>query len=657
MSNHNPLIYETLPAPKGDESLTHDDLHHLPFEQVRRYDHDGGFDLVFPMINPAGEIDNLICYPSTEQRPHMARDYQNHACLMPANQKSFDGEVVLAVIGIDNAYKLSSQMLGGKSVKVLTLPSFAGGCFAQMVKAHRPQYALTTHDQSDLIDRLASIVGVEVISTIADVSTALESQSLDELLSDETNTQRHTQAWGEVKPLSVGVERCNPYPVQAFGNLQSVVEKIAWYSQTPHSMAGQSVLGALSTIGQIFVNAPMGYEHKPASLFLLTQAPSGAGKTQVNRLAYKAIYEHSQRIYEQFIQDVQEWQNAKENLKGREKADYLNFHHEPVNNAPIIKDATTEIILDRFISGTVKNQSWATSEAGQFFGGYSLKADTVGNSLSSFTTLWSEGEASRMRKTNAKNGNYKTSAYDCRLTLDLSGQQIIIASAMNDPLLNEQGILARCLLSCEPSFIGSRDWCSAQRMNANPYNDEALQEFWGRCLQLLEKDVNQDRVNMPFADGAREYLARYQQSAENRQRKGEPLAHLSAFASRMAENATRIATLLAFYDDRQSLEVEYLERAFMLVEYSINERLNYDSTPSDTPSDTEKLLAWLIKYCRQQQTNHLAYSYAQSNVGNKALRHKEAFALAVQTLQDTNHVKVIEQDNKRMIYINPKFLS
>lgn len=364
-------------------------------------------------------------------------------------------------------------------------------------------------------------------------------------------------------------------------------------------------------------------------------------------------------MYKEFKTLMDEYQNTKDTLRGKERAEYLATNYEPINRTLTIKDATTERILDRFVVDGIFNQSWASDEAGQFFGGHSLKADTHANAISSFTNLWSVGEASRMRSTRIKGATHKTNAYDCRMTLDLAGQAVILENAINDPLLRGQGFLARFLMSAEPSLIGHRDW----QTDRDPYQDPMMMGFWQKCWALLERGCKYHpngtpkRLNMPFGKGAKQVLKDYQQRIEYEQQQGARLANMTAFASRMAENASRIATLLAFYDGCEQLEANYLHKAFLLTDYSMNEWLSYGEQASDEPSDIEKLLAWLVKKCKAQMVDSLPYAFAQSNIGVRALRKKEPFALAVQVLYETNHVKLIEDNGKRTITINPCLLS
>jgi hypothetical protein len=461
--------------------------------------------------------------------------------------------------------------------------------------------------------------------------------------------------WGEPEPLRQKVIFKNPYPLGAFnGVLGEAVQAIAYYAQVPLSIAGQAVLGALSTLGQGYVNAPMGYEHKPASLFLLTEAESTAGKTQASRLAYYAIHQHEKMQYKAFIEAIDEWQAQKDSLKGKERAEFIASEPQPQNPNTTVRDITIEALLDKFIIGDCKNLSLSSDEAGQFFGGHTMKSDTVSNALSSLTTLWSDGRANRERSIKSQYGTPKTTAYDVRLTIDLAGQRAIIEPALNDSLMNGQGFLARFLISCEPSLIGERDWNSEQRLNANPYTDQRLITFWQRCNCLLDPLPTErldERFNLPFGNGAKKLLADYQQSVEHRQKQGKQLEYLRAFAGRMAENATRIATLFAYFDNQKALNVEYLERAFLLVEYSINERLRYAEIQTQDKNDTEKLIEWIISKATGKNPPMLNKSFISQNAPT-ALRGKKLDGL-LWDLESMGYLRIEQQERKKLVFINP----
>ena len=601
---------------------------------------------------------NLAIFPLNNAEPFPLHGLEND-CFILGN-----GGQVVAVASLDTAIELYPYLtINGEYSIIAPLKDWQ---FERMVKAHASHSQVTLFTDYPTGKQLETTFkgyNVRLVATVDTITDLVTNYLLDEIINDpnkEPALQTKVKElngieWGEPEPLRQKVIFKNPYPLGAFnGILGEAVQAIAYYAQVPLSIAGQAVLGALSTLGQGYVNAPMGYEHKPASLFLLTEAESTAGKTQASRLAYYAIHQHEKMQYKAFIEAIDEWQTQKDSLKGKERAEFIASEPQPQNPNTTVRDITIEALLDKFIIGDCKNLSLSSDEAGQFFGGHTMKSDTVSNALSSLTTLWSDGRANRERSIKSQYGTPKTTAYDVRLTIDLAGQRAIIEPALNDSLMNGQGFLARFLISCEPSLIGERDWNSEQRLNANPYTDQRLITFWQRCNCLLDPLPTErldERFNLPFGNGAKKLLADYQQSVEHRQKQGKQLEYLRAFAGRMAENATRIATLFAYFDNQKALNVEYLERAFLLVEYSINERLRYAEIQTQDKNDTEKLIEWIISKATGKNPPMLNKSFISQNAPT-ALRGKKLDVLLCD-LESMGYLRIEQQERKKLVFINP----
>ena len=601
---------------------------------------------------------NLAIFPLDNREPFPLHGLEND-CFILGN-----GGQVVAVASLDTAIELYPYLtINGEYSLIAPLKDWQ---FENLVKAHASQSQVTLFTDYPTGKQLETTFkgyNVRLVATVDTITDLVINYPLDEIINDpnkEPALQTKVKElngieWGEPEPLRQKVIFKNPYRLGAFnGVLGEAVQAIAYYAQVPLSIAGQAVLGALSTLGQGYVNAPMGYEHKPASLFLLTEAESTAGKTQASRLAYYAIHQHEKMQYKAFIEAIDEWQTQKDSLKGKERAEFIASEPQPQNPNTTVRDITIEALLDKFIIGDCKNLSLSSDEAGQFFGGHTMKSDTVSNALSSLTTLWSDGRANRERSIKSQYGTPKTTAYDVRLTIDLAGQRAIIEPALNDSLMNGQGFLARFLISCEPSLIGERDWNSEQRLNANPYTDQRLITFWQRCNCLLDPLPTErldERFNLPFGNGAKKLLADYQQSVEHRQKQGKQLEYLRAFAGRMAENATRIATLFAYFDNQKALNVEYLERAFLLVEYSINERLRYAEIQTQDKNDTEKLIEWIISKATGKNPPMLNKSFISQNAPT-ALRGKKLDGL-LWDLESMGYLRIEQQERKKLVFINP----
>ena len=614
---------------------------------------------------------NLAIFPLNNAEPFPLHGLEND-CFILGN-----GGQVVAVASLDTAIELYPYLTINGEYSLIA--PFKDWQFERMVKAHASHSQVTLFTDYPTGKQLETTFkgyNVRLVATVDTITDLVTNYLLDEIINDpnkEPALQTKVKElngieWGEPEPL----EDTNPtptrYPIEAWqGVLRQAIEAIAHHAQVPLAMAGQCILGALSTIGQRYINAPMGHEHKPACLYLITEGESGSGKTQANKYSHYSITKWEKNAYQLFVERLQEWEADRNALKGGERTHYEATVPKPTNESMIVTDATIEAVLDKFIIDGLPNQSWTTSEAGQFLNGHSMKSDTAGNALSSLTSVWSGDPVSRLRSQRGKNAIPFTNAYDARLTLDIMGQRVILEPALNDPLMNGQGFLPRCLIACPKSLIGSRQWATPERMNQSPYDDPRLLAYWARCDILLDPpqtEITRDitgkevRFNMPFADQqARQTLANFQDEIEGRQAKGRALEYLRAFASRMAENASRIASLMAFFDCQKSVSVDYLERAFMLVEYSIAERLRYlDAKPTEK-TDSQKLIDWIVKQCKVKGVTQLSYADTQSKVNPKHLRAKANFELCINVLSDKKYIQVITLDNTRYIEVNPSLLS
>ena len=618
------------------------------------------------LYNQHYQPSNLAIFPLDNTEPFLLHDFKNDGFIFG------NGEQVLIINDLTIAMIIAiyTKTRGEDYTVIAPLDK---GQFYNLIKAHAKQsqvMIITDYEQGLEYERTFKGDNVKLAKVVDILEDLIVTHSINDILalSDTKVIELNGIEWGEPEPLEDTNTPATSYPIEAWqGVLRQAVEAIAYHAQVPTAMAGQCILGALSTIGQRYINAPMGHEHKPACLYLITEGESGSGKTQANKYSHYSITKWEKNAYQLFVERLQEWEADRNALKGGERTHYEATVPKPTNESMIVTDATIEAVLDKFIIDGLPNQSWTTSEAGQFLNGHSMKSDTAGNALSSLTSVWSGDPVSRLRSQRGKNSTPFTNAYDARLTLDIMGQRVILEPALNDPLMNGQGFLPRCLIACPESLIGSRQWATPERMNQSPYDDPRLIAYWARCDILLDPpqtEITRDitgkevRFNMPFADQqARQTLANFQDEIEGRQAKGRALEYLRAFASRMAENASRIASLMAFFDCQKSVSVDYLERAFMLVEYSIAERLRYlDAKPAEK-TDSQKLIDWIVKQCKAKGVNRLSYADTQSKVNPKHLRAKANFELCVNVLSDKKYIQVITLDNTRYIEVNPSLLS
>ena len=614
---------------------------------------------------------NLLCMPPNgKPKDYIVTDPFETAAFIIGTMGSTDERI--AVNNIADAVELSYLLLGEP---VTILASRDDWSFNDMVKHFSQDAPVTVMTTADVKDKFTKpLIGSNVRAIITSERTVLEHLEYGGLtyqailaLDDTKIIDLKTLAWPTPEPLSSDPSKPTRYPIEAWdGLLQKVIKKIAYYQQVPDAMAGQCILGALAHIGQAHVDAPIGYKHMPASLILITEGESGSGKTQAMDLSHHKIKEYEQKQYEEYITRHEEHKAQLASLKGAELKDYQANEPAPHNPERLFKDATIEPVLDKFVNGEITDASWSTDDAAQFFNGHTMKGDTAGNALAAITDLYSGGEVNRTRSQKNAYANPRTKAYNVRMTLMLMAQRIILEPALTDDMMNQQGFLARALIACPNSLQGYRTWDDIERRQQSPHLDPDLMAYWDRCNDLLDPvDSNAPtdekgapkRFKMRWQDKQTEQVFyEHMQAIENQQAKNMPLEYLKAYASRMAENASRIATLIAFFDKRKTITTDDIKRAFMLVSYSTAERLRYqDATLTGEQTDIEKLSIWLIDKAKAYNPAVLNKSFVTQHAPN-ALRGKKLNFL-LDDLESMGHIRLESEGRRRLVYVNPKLIN
>lgn len=576
-----------------------------------------------------------------------------------------------AVKSLDEGIELYRQLLK-QGLNITVLVSINPFHFNNMVKHFaeiKQVIVMATIDKKDQLTKPLLGVNVKAIITTFDLLLSFANdQTLDDVLNDTETiiVDLLADVWPTPEPLSSDPSKPTRYPIEAWdGLLKRVIKKIAYYQQVPDAMASQCILGALAHIGQAHVDAPIGYKHMPASLILITEGESGSGKTQAMDLSHYKIKEYEQKQYEEYITRHEEHKAQIASLKGAELKDYLANEPAPHNPERLFKDATIEPVLDKFVNGEITDASWSTDDAAQFFNGHTMKGDTAGNALAAITDLYSGGEVNRTRSQKNAYANPRTKAYNVRMTLMLMAQRIILEPALTDDMMNQQGFLARALIACPSSLQGYRTWDDIERRQQNPHLDSDLLAYWSRCSDLLDPvDSNAPtddkgapkRYKMRWQDKQTEQVFyEHMQAIENQQAKSMPLEYLKAYASRMAENACRIATLIAFFDKRKAITTDDIKRAFMLVSYSTAERLRYqDATPTGEQNDSEKLSSWLVDKARGKNPHKLNRTYIANNAPNPMRKNTKLLQGELDKLESAKHIKQEMEGRSKVILINPK---
>lgn len=455
----------------------------------------------------------------------------------------------------------------------------------------------------------------------------------------------------------------NPYPLDALPELaRHAVTAIAHHVQAPIAMAGQCVMGALSYLAQPHVNAYDRYSNKgqPCSLFILTEGGSGERKSSCQRLADQRIYERQQVLMNQYHEDTKDHTLSIAKCRSaKEKADLENNHPEPNNPQSLFKDATLEPIISTFIRGDAHNVAWVSDEAGQIFGGHTLKGDTRDAALGTLTSLWDKGVAERTRS--RSNLNESGTAYEVRLTINTLGQKAVLEGVLSDPILREQGFLPRFLFAAPASLAGTRLHNDLASFKMRPFNDKRLVQYWERCNELLDKPFippQEGRITrpvMPMTQEAEVMLMELNNDTERQMGKAGRYAHFKPFASRACEHATRISTILAFFEGMEAVDGNLMQSAIKLVQYSLDEWERYSGFIERDHAiiEADRLENWLLAYCREHNTKTVPRASILQRVTPMHLRKAKALDKVLKILTDQSHARQIKVNGKTHIEINP----
>lgn len=467
--------------------------------------------------------------------------------------------------------------------------------------------------------------------------------------------------WGELLPMAQPETSVNStYPIHALPPLaRDAVIAIAEHVQAPIGMTAQCVIGAMSHIAQAHVNAPHPFnpQGEPCSLYLLTEGQSGSRKSTSRNMADKAIILHERKQYELYRRDLEQWKSGQAGLNKKDKEAYGTENPPPHDPSTLYSDITLESIAGLYVDGILNNASIASDEAGQFFGGYTMKGDTRTQAIGGYAKLFDDGFVERTRSKSNLNGSGR--AYDVRLTFNLQGQHEVLSDALRDPVLRGQGFLPRFILTIPENLAGTRLQDAIYR-SKNANHDHRLIAYWTRCEYLLDdcprpqggQELHNGRYVIPMNDEAREIDASFYNMFEELQGKGKRYEYLQAFASRASQLARRLATVFAYFEGLQWIDAKTLTGACEVVKHSLNEWAMYADIEVKTESDAERLIKWLIRKCVEQKNNCIPKAIALRGAPSH-LRKAKAFDNCLNELIEFNYVRLTTINKTTYIELNP----
>ncbi len=403
-------------------------------------------------------------------------------------------------------------------------------------------------------------------------------------------------AWPELVPLpeeADDIAAPEEFPFAALGHLLGDAAKaIATDVQAPDAMAGGSVLAAASLAVQPLVDVVLPHgQVSPTSLFLVTGGGSGERKTAVDDVACGEIAQRRKVAARQFHHAMEDYWKERDNHK---KGDPEPV--EPLLQSLTIGDATAEGVK-RLLKGQ-SSVGVFSAEGGEVLGGHSMKDTNRMAAMAFFLKGWGAEAIDSMR-----GGEGYTSLLGRRMALHVMAQPILLRQLLSDPLADGQGFLARCLIAQPQSLAGSRFF-----KGCNPKENPAVLAYSERIGHLLDTRpqcwpegdgyelkprqlcLNQEACNL---------WIEFYNSIEYMQGTGKELEHARAFASKVPEQAARIAGVIAVFNDPQTTQIDEsaMFGAMELMKFYLSEHLRLTGKGRQEQHDRRlrELLDWLQK--------------------------------------------------------------
>lgn len=403
--------------------------------------------------------------------------------------------------------------------------------------------------------------------------------------------------WPELRPLEddcSDAEAPRPFPFAALGEiLGAAAQVIATDVQAPDAMAGASVLAAAALAAQPLADVllPNG-QRKPLSLFVVTSAASGDRKSAVDDVACVEINRRAQEQARKYHHAIEAYRNDQAT---REKGD--PEPQEPKMQALIVGNATIEGTA-RLLRGQ-SSVGVFSPEGGEVLGGHSLKDSNRMAALAFFLKAWGAETLSVVR-----GGAGLTSLLGRRVSMSVMVQPVLLEQLLTDPLADGQGFLARCLIAQPATLAGTRFFS-----HSNPHEHPAVQAYAARMAQLLDTapelreggdGYELKPRGLPLGADAAALWIEFYNAIEAEQAPGRELEDARAFASKAAEQAARIAAVIALFNDPEALEVgaDAMDGAIQLAAFYVHEHLRL--TGKGRQAQTDRRLRTLLEWLQTQ---------------------------------------------------------
>lgn len=468
----------------------------------------------------------------------------------------------------------------------------------------------------------------------------------------------------------------NQYPIFSNPRISSdCAMELQRYMQAPLPLIGSSLLGAMSSVVQRHVDVRWLYDMvSPTGLFILVQAESGERKSAVDKFTMQVITEFNNKQLKahdeakaQFKLNHSAWKRKlaaksiifKKMIREEMPTDDIENEIRIIeNNEPkkpkvlklLTKDSTIEAISQR-LQDNDGCLSVVTAE-----GGLALDGRIMSNPYL-LNDAWS-GEPIDVDRKSVESIYVENP----RLTMSIMLQPTVMQEIYkkHGVQLRGNGLFARFLHCVCPSTQGTR-------FIANPTCTwEYLPKFQARLKEILDMPVlNADgtpkqRTILSLTPEAEQALVNFYNRIEFDLGQGQYLSDVRDGASKITENAARIAAIFHFFEGIEGdISLLTMSNALLIAEYYMHEFKFIFGSNNQIPVEVQDAMAieqFLIRMCKKNPGKISFPKNLLLQKGPNHLRHDRVRReSALNVLVMNNKVLIAKIEDTKHISLNPIF--
>lgn len=419
---------------------------------------------------------------------------------------------------------------------------------------------------------------------------------------------------------------------------------------------------SLATQGLITVEKPTG-QITPVSIFNITVADSGERKSTVYNIFMEPIREIQKQQDLVYLEKLAEWTarmcawtarknkiiksiGSDEGADGDEEQRLLDHENKkpvkPIRFKMLYEDATPEALFLGLYEN-ILTAGLLSSEGGVIFNGRAL-AD-----LSKYNSIWG-GDSITVDRASVKSASYELDGARLTLSIQIQESEFRAYVEKRGEKARGSGFLARFLVCRPQSTQGERilENCTMSWEYRYKFASR-LTEILKENLLLLEDSTRKKQVISFSSEAARKWLEVYNE-IEYEIRNGGRFEGMGDYASKLADNISRVAALFHYFENRDGdISLSTLEAAIDLCAWHSDEFREVFVPPPQEKTDAIILIEWLRTWRGGAGREFLKNDIRQN--GPNCLRSKNRLNNALEELRLQRKITICYIHKATYVYL------